>query len=194
MNTIDGAASYLGMDIDHNLTEDFRSATMKWNIDVPLELPAKEQAELEQQEEYISLTQLIESLTLRIEDGDTTEAHELYKAQRAQAYAKQRKLEKIKLRDYQKNLPMEYPTEREAHEQSNWRRNHLSRILHMMPERQRLLSTMSLRVPLRSPGGISTLRDLIALRTSDCRVAYQAVLRPKDGRCPVPSCRIEMER
>jgi hypothetical protein len=193
MNTIDGAASYLDMDIRHDLTEDFRSATMKWNIDMPLELPSKEQAELEQQEEYVRLTRQIESLTLQIEDA-TEESREQYKAQRNQAYTKRRKLVKNKLRECQQNHPMEYPTEREAHEQSDWHRNHLSRILHMMPERQRLLHTLSLRVPLRSPEGISALRDLIALRTSDCCIAYQAVLRPKDGRCPVPSCSIEMER
>jgi hypothetical protein len=89
---------------------------------------------------------------------------------------------------------MEYPTDREAHEQSDWHRGHLSRILHMMPERKRLFHTLSLTVPLRSPEGISALRDLITLRTSDYSVAFQDVLRPVDGRCPVPSCRMEMER
>jgi hypothetical protein len=195
MNTIDGAASYLDMDIRHDLTEDFRSATMRWNIDLPLELPAEEQAELEQQEEYVALTQKIESLTCQLEDSDTTEeAREQQRFHRSQAYAERRRLAKNKLRKCQQNQPMEYPTEREVHEQSGWRRSHLSRILHMMPERQRLLYTLSLRVPLRSLEGISALQDLIALRTSDCRVAHQSVLRPKDGRCPVSSCGIEMER
>jgi hypothetical protein len=64
----------------------------------------------------------------------------------------------------------------------------------MQPERDRLARTLSLRVPLRSPEGISALQDLIALRTNDCRVAYQDALRPVDGRCPVPSCDQEIEK
>ncbi|KAI1371263.1 hypothetical protein F4677DRAFT_435972 [Hypoxylon crocopeplum] len=47
---------------------------------------------------------------------------------------------------------------------------------------------------LRSPEGISALRDLIAHRKADCRVAYQEVLQHIDGCCPVPSCCQEMER
>ncbi len=69
-------------DIRHDLTEDFRSATTKLNIDMPLELPAKERAELEQQE-YVRFTRQIESLTPQIEDT-TGEARERYKAQRAE--------------------------------------------------------------------------------------------------------------
>ena len=64
MNTVDGAASYLGMDIRNDLTKDFRSATMRWNSDLPLELPAKGRAELEQNEEYATLTCLIKRLYL----------------------------------------------------------------------------------------------------------------------------------
>jgi hypothetical protein len=47
MNTVDGTTSYLGIDIRNDLTEDFRSATIRWNNDLPLELPAKGKAELE---------------------------------------------------------------------------------------------------------------------------------------------------
>ncbi len=195
MNTIDGAASYLGMDVRHDLTEYFRSATMRWNMDLPLGLPAKEQAELELQDEYVALTREIASLTLEIEDGGTAEeARERLKVQRNQSYAQRRRLVKNKLRECQQNRPVEYPTERKAHEQSDWRRGHLSRILHMMPERERLFHTLSLRVPLRSPEGVSALQDLITLRTSDCRVAYQTTLRLKAGNCPDPSCHTDMER
>jgi hypothetical protein len=63
----------------------------------------------------------------------------------------------------------------------------------MVPERNRLARTLPLAVPLRSPEGISALRDLIALRTNDSRVAYQDVLRPIEGRCPVPTCGLEIK-
>jgi len=195
MNTVDGAASYLGMDIRNDLTEDFRSATMKWNSDLPLELRAKEKAELEHNEQYTALTRLIERLSLQINDENTPEeARQRLREQRSLAYSKRRKLERNKLRECQQNQPKVYPTERKAYEENDWRRDHFLRVLHMMPERKRLFHTLSLRVPLRSPQGISALRDLITLRKSDCRVAYQDVLKPKHGCCPTPSCEIDMER
>lgn len=98
MNIIDGAASFLDMDIRHDLTEDFRSATMRWNIDLPLGLQAKEQAELEQQEEYVALTRETERLTILIKAEHTTkEARELYKVYQSQAYAERRGLARNKL-------------------------------------------------------------------------------------------------
>jgi hypothetical protein len=165
MNTVDGAASYLGMDIRNDLTEDFRSATLRWNKDLPLELPAKGKAELEQNEEYVALTRLIESLYLHINDENTPpEARQRLREQRSLAYSKRRKLERNKLREYQQSQPKVYPTERKAYEENDWRRDHFLRVLHMMPERKRLLYTLLLKVPLRSPQGISALRNLITLR------------------------------
>ncbi|KAK0723474.1 hypothetical protein B0T26DRAFT_675041 [Lasiosphaeria miniovina] len=194
MNTVDGAASYLGMDIRNDLTEDFRSATMRWNSDLPLELSAKGREELEQNEEYATLSRLIERLYLQINDENTPEeARQRLREQRNLAYSKRRRLERSKLRECQQKQPKVYPTGRKAHEENDWRRDHFLRVLHMMPERRRLFRTLSLRVPLRSLQGISALRDLITLRESDCRVAYQDVLKPKSGRCPNLSCNMDME-
>lgn len=120
MNTVDGVGSYLDIDIRHDLTEDFRSATMRWNMDLPLGLPAKERAALEQEEEYVALTREIEKLTLQIEDVSTPEeVREQYKSFSSQVYAQRRGLEKKRLRECQQNQPLEYPTERERHEQSD---------------------------------------------------------------------------
>jgi hypothetical protein len=58
----------------------------------------------------------------------------------------------------------------------------------MVPERDCLSRTLTLSALLRSEEGISALRDLITLRTNDSRVAYQEVLQPIEGRCPVPTC------
>jgi hypothetical protein len=77
----------------------------------------------------------------------------------------------------------------EADEQGDWRRSYFNRVVrHMVPERDRLARTLPLTVPLRSPEGISALRDLVALRANDSRVAYQEELRPMGDSCPVPSC------
>ncbi|KAF4637868.1 hypothetical protein G7Y89_g201 [Cudoniella acicularis] len=78
-------------------------------------------------------------------------------------------------------------------ELANYRRTQLrfyfDRVVrHIVPKRDRLSRTLTLSAPLRSEEGISALRDLIALRTNDSRVAYQEVLRPIEGRCLVPTC------
>jgi hypothetical protein len=63
----------------------------------------------------------------------------------------------------------------------------------MVPERDRLARTLAIAAPLRSAEGISALQDHIALRTNDSRVAYQEVLRPIGGCCPVPTCGQEIK-
>ncbi|TLS25962.1 hypothetical protein PpBr36_06827 [Pyricularia pennisetigena] len=185
MNTVDGVASYLGMDIRRDLTEDFRSATMKWDGDLALQLPAREVNRLKQDGEYIRLTEYISSLNTLINGGlSKKEEHEQHIAARKQAYDDRRRLVKQKLQEYRQCT---------TDQQSDWHRDHLSRIIHMMPERQRLLHTLTLREPLRSPTGISALEDLITLRTGDWQVAYQSQLRPKNGMCPVKSCNTRIE-
>ncbi|KAK0628289.1 hypothetical protein B0T17DRAFT_149461 [Bombardia bombarda] len=84
----------------------------------------------------------------------------------------------------------------------------------MMPERERLSNTLFCVAPLRSPEGISAVKDLISLLKNSCRVAYQPLLRPLRSkcsvphrgvercsvphcgaeRCPVPHCGVELER
>ncbi|TLS20461.1 uncharacterized protein PpBr36_11343, partial [Pyricularia pennisetigena] len=180
MNTVDGVASYLGMDIRRDLTEDFRSATMKWDSDLALQLPAREVDQLKQDEEYIRLKEHISTRNTLI-DGALfkKEEHEQHIAARKQAYEDRRRFVKQKLQEYRQCA---------TDQQSDWHRDHLSRVIHMMPERHRLLRTLAQREPLRSPTGISALEDLIALRTGDWQVAYQSQLRPENGICPVKFC------
>jgi len=194
LTTIDGAACYLGMQPRNDLTGDFRTATMKRNPDLQQSLPSRLKEELDSREEYIALTRQIEALTLHIKTTTDQETLGQLKDRRAKAYKSRAKLQREggeKFRQSQKRIPK---AEREAHRQSDWRRTHFDRVRHMMPERDRLARTLSFRVPLRSPEGISVMKDLIALRTGDRRVAYQDALRPVDGICPVPCCGTNMER
>ncbi|KAL2015888.1 hypothetical protein VTK56DRAFT_4663 [Thermocarpiscus australiensis] len=195
LTTVDGAACYLGLQPRNDLTEDFRSATMMRNPDLLQSLPSKLQEELESRDEYVALTRQIDRLTLQMKMADNQAVIGQLKEERAKAYKSRAKLEREereKFRQSQKRVPK---AQRAAHRQSDWRRTHFDRIRHMMPERDRLARKLSLRVPLRSPEGISVMEDLVALRTSDCRVAYQDVLRPaKDGVCPVPCCGKDVNR
>ncbi|KAM5357705.1 hypothetical protein ACJZ2D_015990 [Fusarium nematophilum] len=194
MNTIDGTGCFLGMDVRQDLTEDFRSATMRWILDLPLGLSAQAQAELGQQDDWMKLSQNIKDLTFRIEqEGISDVTREQLKAERKQSYVKRRRLEAAKLREVQKNQPLEYWNERKPHEQGDWRHGHFARIMNLLPERKRLSHALFSAVPLRSHEGLSALRDTIALRTNPCHIAYQDILRPSQGTCPVPSCHTDME-
>ncbi|KAF4998781.1 hypothetical protein FDECE_11709 [Fusarium decemcellulare] len=194
MNTIDGAGCFLGMDLRQDLTEDFRSASMRWIMDLPLGLSAQAQAELEQQDDWMKISQNIKLLTLQIEhDGTSGITREQLKARRKQCYVKRRQLEATKLREIQKNQPLEYSGERKPHEQSDWRHGHFARVMDLLPERKRLSHTLFSAVPLRSDEGLAALRDLIALRKNPCHIAYQDALGSPSGICPVPSCHKDME-
>lgn len=102
MNTIDGAASYLGMDTRRNLTEDFRSATMEWESDLTWQLPARELDQLKRDENYVRLTEQIFTYTTLISRGGSTEELEQHTAYRKQAYDDRRKFMRRKLQEYQR--------------------------------------------------------------------------------------------
>jgi hypothetical protein len=85
-------------------------------------------------------------------------------------------------------------TQCEINDKGEWHHSYFKRVVaHMVPKRDRLARTLQLAISLRSPKGISALQDLIALRTNDSRVAYQEVLRPVKGRCPVWNCSMEIK-
>lgn len=64
----------------------------------------------------------------------------------------------------------------------------------LMPERDRLASSLFQPVALRSIEGRRALQDLIAPCKQDSQVVYRPALQPRDGRCPSPECSIEMKR
>ncbi len=194
LTTIDGAACYLGIEPRNDLTQDFRTATMKRNPDLRQSLPSKMQEELQSRRDYVAVTQLIQNLNLQIKATVDQESLDRLKGERSKAYKTRAGIEHEETETFRQSQKRAAQAERETHRLSDWRRTHFDRIRHIMPERDHLTRTLPLRVPLRSPEGISVIEDLIALRTGDCRVAYQDVLRPVNGVCPAPGCDVNMER
>lgn len=172
MWTVDGAAIFLGMNPRKDLTTDFRSATMKKSAQLSQTLPSKVKAELENRKDYVCLTDDLDRLELRIASAVEKKPADQLKAERSRLYEKRRKLEQQALKEYQESQVRAYPIKPKEHEQRDWRKGHFDRTRHMKPELDRLTHTLSLRVPLQSPKGISALRDLITLRKIDCHVAY----------------------
>jgi len=193
MSTVDGAAIFLGMTPRNDLTADFRSATMRRNAQLPQTLPANIKAELETRDDYARLTKELEFLEIRIRTARDEMSAQQIREERSQLYCKRRMLEQAALKRYQDSQVGTYLSRPAVHEHNDWRKDHFERIRHMRPEIERLTRTLGLRVPLRSPEGIPSLRDLIAIRKSDCQVAYQTCLQPLNGCCPVVTCRKEIK-
>jgi hypothetical protein len=194
MSNVDGAAAFLGLEPRRDLTEDFRSASMKRNPDLRHSLPTKNLDELKHRQDFIALCQQIENLSVQMTAAISEEARKELRAQRRYIYDRRQKLIDEGLENCRRIQLRVHTTQCEADDQGEWRRSYFDRVVrHMVPERDRLARTLPLAVPLRSPEGISALQDLIALRTNDSRVAYQEVLRPIGGRCPVPSCARKIE-
>jgi hypothetical protein len=78
MSNVDGAATFLGLEPRQDLTEDFRSASMRRNPDLRHSLPAKNLDELKQRWDFVDLCEQIEDLSAQI-----TAAHYGGGAQRA---------------------------------------------------------------------------------------------------------------
>ena len=162
--------------------------TVKRNPELFLSLPAKTQDELRQREDYIAITKKLEDLSFE------TNA-ETRMAARNQLLKQRRMLEKEELTRVRTTQDRMHPSEREGKGKHHvdHDRSWFDRLRHMMPERESL-SHMLFRVfPLRSPEGISVVKSLLSLLKSDCRVAYQPLLRPRQGRCPVPYCGVDLE-
>ncbi|PWI64678.1 hypothetical protein PCL_08687 [Purpureocillium lilacinum] len=194
ISTVDGAGTYLKMRQRTDLAEDFRSATMRWNPNLPLSLSARDREELCDSADYKVVTQRIEELNVRISEATTTDEKDHLKAQRSTESITNRVKNRINSKTgpwrQKGELPqINYEPSKEPHQQQDWRRSHFRRISHMLPpERLRLAETMVLRAPPRSPEWVCALKDLVALRRDDNSTAYQAVMRPINGHCAVPSC------
>ncbi|KAG7284893.1 hypothetical protein NEMBOFW57_009508 [Staphylotrichum longicolle] len=194
VSSVDGAATYLGMQPRTDLAEGFRSATMRLNPGLPQTLPAKEEEELRKSPDFVSLEADVARINEKIQQTTSEEARAELKSERSSLYASLRKLRRERLAGYQERQDPKYEPVGD-HEQADWSQGHFDRIRHVLhPARRRLAQTLPLTALPRSEEWVSALKDLVELRNSDCSVAYQDSMRPVDGKCPVESCSLKMER
>ena len=62
MSNVDGVAVYLGLEQRQDITQDFRSASIKRTPDLQQSLPAKEQDELRQCRDFVDLYKQIDAV------------------------------------------------------------------------------------------------------------------------------------
>ncbi|KAF1346306.1 hypothetical protein EJ07DRAFT_145073, partial [Lizonia empirigonia] len=92
MSNVDGAASFLGLDARRDITEDFRSATMLRNPDLPLSLPTEMLELLRQKPEYESLTKSIYEIKWQIKTAKDSTLGQTLQKQIDRLYYQRRKL------------------------------------------------------------------------------------------------------
>jgi hypothetical protein len=63
ISNVDGVAAFLDLNPRQDVTKDFRSASMKRNLDLQRSLPAKMLAELEDRADYIAFSEGINNLS-----------------------------------------------------------------------------------------------------------------------------------
>jgi hypothetical protein len=140
-------------------------------------------------QEYINISNQITSIQAQITAANTVMAQKELMTQRRRAYDPRQMLIDRALQSYNQTRPRIRAASKQAEEHCTY----FDRVVrHMVPERDRLAHTLSLAVPIRSAEGISTLKDLISLRTKDLRVAYQNDFQPIEGCCM--HCNQNMER
>jgi hypothetical protein len=172
---IDGQNSFSNLPLRKDHVESFRGMTLQCNPELWQSLPTQMQNELERRPDFVALEEQIEDLTEEMKNINVEEAGpELQKLQDLQA--RRQKLYKERQR-----LTLEELNRR----RQNQPRNHSF---------QGTSEFIQGGIPLRSPESRSALQDLIALYKDDCRVAYQPVLRPISGCCPVPGCLQQIQK
>ncbi|KAK0114148.1 hypothetical protein ONS95_013650 [Cadophora gregata] len=191
---MDSTAVFLGLEPQQDLTEDFRSTSIKRNPDLQHSLPGKCLDKLRQRQDFTDLSEQIDNLSAQITAAITEKGRQELKAQRRYVYNQRQKLINEELANYHRTQQRVHTTQYKVDDQGEWHRSYFDRVIRrMVPKRDRLARTLPIAAPLRSPEGISALQDLIALRTNDSRVTYQGVLRPIGGCYPVPTCGQEIK-
>lgn len=104
-------------------------------------------------------------------------------SRRKKLYAEKKKLADTELRKWQKSQPYCPGTTGNDNVPPCYYRSIFNRVRFLMPERDRLASTLFETVTLRSPTGLSALRDMIALCEVDAEVEVRAGLEPDKCRC-----------
>jgi hypothetical protein len=193
ISSVDGQAGFLGAPLRKDLAEDFRSMTVQRNPELFLSLPAKARDELLERDDYVENTLGIESLTRQINAATSPTAVFNFKSQRAELYVRRRRLEQEELERVQENQERIHPSERSEAFYVDEHRTRFNRLRHKMPVRDRLADLLFVKAPLRSPEGVSAIKDLMSLIKDDCKVAYQEPLRPLSGMCPTPGCKKKVD-
>ncbi|KAK0747306.1 hypothetical protein B0T21DRAFT_300960, partial [Apiosordaria backusii] len=167
----DGQGSYFGLDVRSIANDLFRGLTLARNPQLLQSLPAEKQEEFQNSSEFSKIENELAALRGRRDTDSITRRRNLY--------AERRRLTEKEVRKYQKAQTL-HPS-REDRSLQCYHRCIFDRVRFLMPERDRLASTLFDTHALRSPTGLSALRDMVALCEKDAEVEFRPGLEP--GKC-----------
>lgn len=171
----DGQASYFGTELRSIVNDLFRGLSLPRNPKLWQSLPAEKQHELENSSKYIDMEEEIAALKGKKDPKSI--------ARRKELYAQRRKLTAEELRKWQKAQPYRPDVKDEDNDSPCYHRTIFNRTRFLMPERDRLASTLFEVAALRSPTGLSALRDMVALYQKDAEVEFRPGLEPEKCCC-----------
>jgi hypothetical protein len=135
--------------------------TLSRNPELWQSLPAEKQNELENSSEFIAIEKELETLTLRSKDDSET------KDRRKELLTQKRKLVSDELRVFQKLQPRKHPSKAGEYGVGGHHRTLFQRFRGLMPERDRLASSLFTVAPIRSDEGRAVLHNMINLYQQD---------------------------
>jgi hypothetical protein len=147
----------------------FRELSIPYNPNLSQRLPAEKQYELENSSDYRALEDELASLLGKYDPESSTRKKEL----RQEKY----RMRDSALEDWRKIQPYFQDTQPEYH------RRIFDRVRFMMPERDRLASSLFQVTTLRSPIGISALHDMMALQVQKREVLFRPGLEKDKCHC-----------
>ncbi|KAL8296236.1 hypothetical protein RB600_001635 [Gaeumannomyces tritici] len=177
----DGQGSYFGLEVRGLVSDLFRGLTVERNPQLSQSLPAEKQEALKTSPEFTKIEKELATLRRR-PDRDST-------SRRRRLYEEKRKLVVRELREWQKVQPHHSGMTEEEKALPCYHRSIFNRVRFLMPERDRLASSLFETGTLRSPVGLQALRDMIALCEADAEVKFRPGLEPEKCQCADPMVR-----
>jgi hypothetical protein len=173
----DSQGSYFGDKLRSIVNDRFRSMTLCRNPELWQSLPAEKQHELESSPEFTAIEQEPEALSLDPRDDSAVTDR------RKELRVEKRKLIAKELRKTRKLQPSRIPFNKGDNYLTGYHKTIFSRVRDLMPERDRLASSLFTVASIRSEEGRAVLHDMIALYQQETKLAVRRDLEPEKCFC-----------
>ena len=204
INFVDGQASFHGRGTRQDHIQFLRGMTANRVVDLPQCISKTEKKLLQGREDYQAIERDLEAVNRKLisqspEDLLEESSQGLLK-ERQSLYSKKGRLVKAALDTFRKNWTDIQYGPGLARQLSGSKRKELnipsmfSLIRHYLPERDRLADALFCEGSVREIRGQAILRDLLSLCIKPKEVFYRKGQEPVNGRCPVASCRKDIQR
>ena len=117
ISNVDNTAVFLSLELQQDFTKDFRSTSMKKNLNLQHSIPAKYLDKLRQHWDFTNLSEQINNLSSQITAAITEKGRQKLKAQQRYVYDQRQKLINEELANYRRTQRQVHTTQCEADNQ-----------------------------------------------------------------------------